>query len=181
MTEPIITFSGAHPYRVGCVIDAARLIFDAILGTDAPVLAARVAERVTTDIVNGRCPRCHDPLVPEIKPEGWRPAGTRALPCRCLPVCETCASWIEPIIGVSPVTAWPTDTDIPAHGLPSRKDFEHQLAERLRAQAQAAVLEHSPSGLVLLTEDGVMPIRPRPNPGGWLEYGYDPTEQEGKA
>jgi hypothetical protein len=161
MSEPITTFSGEHPYRVGCVIDASRRIFDAILGTESPALAARVAERVTADIAAGLCPRCHDPLTPEIVPEDWRPAGTRALPCRCVPVCETCASWIEPIIGVSPVTAWPTDTDIDDDGMPSRKAFEQHIAASLRAQTKTAVLEHSTSGLVLLTEDGVVQVQER--------------------
>ncbi|MDX3689917.1 hypothetical protein PV726_06115 [Streptomyces europaeiscabiei] len=177
MNKSIRTFSGAHSYRPSCVIDAARLILDAILGTESPVLAARVAERVTLDLVDGRCPRCRDPLMPELKPADWKPAGSRALPCRCLPVCETCASWIEPVIGVSPVTAWPTDTDVD-DGRPSRKEFEQQLAARMRMQATAAVLDHGPSGLVLLTEDGVVSVAERPRPGGWLEHGYDDTRDE---
>ncbi|MFG2473530.1 hypothetical protein [Streptomyces fagopyri] len=182
MSEPITTFSGAHPYRPQCVITAATEVFEKVFAKDLhiaiPDLSVRVAEVITTDIDKGLCPRCHDPLYPAMKPEGWKPAGSRALPCRCLPVCETCASWIEPCIGVNPVTAWPTDADLDDDGEETRKEHELVRVAYLKAQAQAAVLEVGPQGPVLVTEDGVMPVQPRPNPGGWLEHGYDDSADQ---
>jgi hypothetical protein len=184
MTDPITTFSGAHPYRPQCVVTAAREVFEKVfeksLHVAIPELAVKVAEVITTDVSKGRCPRCHDPLYPDVKPGNWKPAGTRALPCRCLPVCETCASWIEPIIGTNPVTAWPTDTDLDDDGEETRKEHEHERVMRLKAQAETAVLEAGPGGLVLVTTEGVAPVvvQPRPHPGGWLEFGYDDTDDQ---
>jgi hypothetical protein len=184
MSEPIRTFSGAHPYRMQCVVTAAREVFEKAfeksLHAAIPELSVRVAEVITTDISNGRCPRCHDPLTPEIAPEGWKPAGSRALHCRCLPICETCASWIEPVIGINPVTAWPTDTDLDDDGSETRKEHEQERVRKLKAQSETALLHAGPGGLVLVTTEGVAPIdvQLRPNPGGWLEFGYDDTEDE---
>jgi len=184
VNKPIRTFSGAHPYRPQCVVTAAREVFEKAfeksLHTAIPELSVRVAEIITTDIGNGRCPRCHDPLYPDVKPEGWKPAGSRALLCRCLPVCDTCASWIEPIIGTNPVTAWPTDTDFDDDGVETRKEHEQERVRKLKAQSETALLEAGPGGLVLVTAEGVAPvdIQPRPHPGGWLEYGFDDTADE---
>jgi hypothetical protein len=184
MIESIRTFSGAHPYRPQCVVTAAREVFEKAfeksLHTAIPELSVRVAEVITTDISNGRCPRCHDPLYPDVKPEQWKPAGSRALLCRCLPICETCSSWIEPIIGTNPVTAWPTDIDLDDDGSCSRKEHEQERVRKLRAQSETALLEAGPGGLVLVTTEGVAPIdvQPRPYPGGWLEYGYDDGKDE---
>jgi len=184
VSRPIRTFSGAHPYRPQCVVTAAREVFEKVFEKDLhvaiPDLSVRLAEVITTDIGNGRCPRCHDPLYPDVKPEGWKPAGSRALPCRCLPVCETCASWIEPIIGTNPVTAWPTDTDLDDDGEETRKEHEQQRVRKLKAQSETALLQAGPGGLVLVTTEGVAPIdvQLRPTPGGWLEFGYDDSADE---
>lgn len=178
MTAPTRTFSGAHPYRPQCVLNAARKVFDETLPDAAAELAVVVAERTTADISNGFCPRCHDPLLPDPKPEDWRPAGSRATICRCIPVCDRCASWIEPVLGTSPVTAWPTDTDIDDDGVASRKEHEAERVEHAKAQATVGFLEVGPDGAVLVTPDGAVPFRvvPRPHPGGWLEHGYDDTD-----
>lgn len=184
MSEPITTFSGAHPYRPQCVVRAAREVFqkafEKSLHGAIPELSVRVAEVITNDISNGRCPRCHDPLVPRIVPKDWKPAGSRALHCRCLPVCETCSSWIEPIIGTNPVTAWPTDADIDENGWETRKEHEQERVRKLRAQTESALLEAGPGGLVLVTTEGVAPadVQLRPSPGGWLEYGFDDTDDQ---
>lgn len=177
-TLPIRTFSGAHPYRPQCVVTAAREVFEKVLETDLhsaiPELSVRVAEVITTDIGNGLCPRCHDPLFPKLKPEGWKPAGSRALPCRCLPLCETCAGWIEPVLGASPVTAWPTDTDVD-DGVQSRKEFEAAKVDELKAMADYTVMDVGSSGFPVLAPGGFAVVQFRPNPGGWLEHGYDDT------
>jgi hypothetical protein len=184
VNKPIRTFSGAHPYRPQCVVTAAREVFEKAfeesLHTAIPELSVRVAESITTDISNGQCPRCHDPLYPDVKPEDWKPAGSRTLLCRCLPVCDTCASWIEPIIGTNPVTAWPTDTDFDDDGEETRKEHEQARVRKLKAQAENALLEAAPSGLILVTAEGATPFVPllRPHPGGWLEHGYDDTADE---
>ncbi|MFE7803986.1 hypothetical protein ACFU51_04830 [Streptomyces sp. NPDC057430] len=178
MTEPIRTFSGAHPFRPQCVVTAALKVFEVTAPDYAAELSVVVAERVTTDIHGGLCPRCHDPLSSDLVPEGWRPAGSRAVSCRCVPVCETCSGWIEPSIGTSPVTTWPTSTDSDDDGLRTRKDAEAARVVQLKAMAKTAVLEVGPDGMRLLDETGVMVVRPRPHPGGWLEYGYDDTADE---
>lgn len=183
MTEPIRTFSGAHPYRPQCVATAATANLAQIMPTDvAANLAIQCTVRITTAISNGVCPRCSDSLWPAALPDGWRPAGTRALPCRCVPVCETCASWIEPISGAVAVTAWPTDECELDDGR-IRKDVEMESVTKARAAAQSALLHSGPDGQVLVTQLGVAQIESRPHPGGWLEYGYDddPDRREREA
>ena len=185
MSAPIRTFSGAHTFRPQCVVTAAREIFDEALAAIhpsttslAPEWAVAVAERVTKAIGEGICPRCSDPLRPNPAPERWRPAGSRATRCRCIPVCETCASWAEPFLGVLAVTRWPTDRDDGDDGDDrTRKEIEAELIEKAKARCKVAVLETGPAGTVLVTSEGATPfeVQPRPHPGGWLEFGYDDT------
>ncbi|MDH2392352.1 hypothetical protein QCN29_26955 [Streptomyces sp. HNM0663] len=179
MSGPILTFSGAHPYRPQCVLNSARAILGEVLaGPDAEALAMHIAERVTTAVDSSVCPRCSDPLAIAGAPEGWRPAGSRATTCRCIPVCETCSSWAEPMLGLLAVTGWPTDFD-DGEDL-TRKEIEADLIEQAKARAQTAVLEVGPEGAVLVTAEGTAPFLPllRPHPGGWLEHGYDDTDDE---
>lgn len=184
MTEPITTFSGAHPYRPQCAVDAVRgLLVELLPVAAASDLAVQCAERVTVAVDSGICPRCSDPLRPQPVPNGWQPAGSRATSCRCIPVCETCASWAEPILGTLLVTAWPTDADDGDDR--TRKEIEAELIAQAKAQATTAILQAGPEGTVLVTTEGVTPfeVQPRPHPGGWLEHGYDDTadEQERQA
>lgn len=190
MNNPVRTFSGAHPYRPQCVIESARTVYTSWQTsqgydpasdhmkrlTDEFVL--NDAERITTAIGSGICPRCSDPLTPDPLPDGWRPAGSRALPCRCVPVCERCANWIEPILGPLHVTAWPTDQMERDDEHATQKDFEAVFAEQVKANCTVAYLEPGPNGPVLVSDDGAVPVQLRPNPGGWLEHGYDDTADQ---
>ncbi|MFJ8027422.1 hypothetical protein [Streptomyces sp. NPDC096311] len=171
----IRTFSGAHPYRPQCVVESTARLLETLLPDTAAELAVLNAERITKAIDAGICPRCSDPLRPDDAPADWRPAGSRATNCRCIPVCETCASWVEPILGPTAVTAWPTDEDDGDEV--TRKEVEAELVEQLKAQAGLAVMTVGPGGLDLSA------VQLRPNPGGWLERGYDDTadEQERQA
>lgn len=64
------TFSGTHPFRASHAGNPSR----AVALIDA-----------------GCCPRCEGRLYPDVPLPGWRPAGSRATACRCIPVCEDCA------------------------------------------------------------------------------------------
>lgn len=170
------TFSGAHLYRPQCVVESTVRLLEVLLPDTAAELAVLNAERITKAIDASVCPRCSDPLRPDAAPDDWRPAGSRATTCRCIPVCETCASWIEPIIGPTAVTAWPTDEDDGSGS--TRKEHETELADRLRAQTELAYLTAEGGDPALLTDDGVTAIQMRPHPGGWLEHDYNDTADE---
>ncbi|MFG2855669.1 hypothetical protein ACGFZ9_34215 [Streptomyces mirabilis] len=172
----IRTFSGTHPYRPQCVVESTVRLLEILLPDTAAELAVLNAERITNAIDAGVCPRCSDPLRPDTAPDDWRPAGSRATTCRCIPVCETCASWIEPIIGPTAVTAWPTAEDDGSGS--TRKEHETELADRLRGQAELAYLAAGDGDPVLIANDGVTPIQMRSHPGGWLEHGYDDASDE---
>lgn len=176
MSEPIRTFSGAHLYRPQCVVESGRRLLETLLPDTAEELAVLNAERITQAIDTGICPRCSDPLRPDDAPDGWRPAGSRATTCRCIPVCETCANWIEPILGPSAVTAWPTDEDDGDEH--TQKEVETEFARQAKAQCTVAYLQPGTDGPVLVSDDGVLPVQLRPNPGGWLEHGYDDTADQ---
>ncbi|MFI5684647.1 hypothetical protein [Streptomyces sp. NPDC051636] len=182
MSNPTRTVSGAHPYRPQCVIASAREIYTNAFETDLhpaiPELAVQCAERITTAIDAGVCPRCSDPLHPNPAPDGWQPAGSRATTCRCIPVCETCAGWVEPSIGVLAVTGWPTDAD-DGEDL-TRKEIEVDQVQQAKANCTVGVLETGPGGTVLVTTEGATPfeVQFRPHPGGWLEFGYDDSADE---
>lgn len=83
MTDPeILTFSGTHPFR----------------RQHAMGYGKRAAELLTREV----CPRCEGPLYPDDREARatlarpgdprpiWRPAGSKATACRCIPVCEVC-------------------------------------------------------------------------------------------
>ncbi|MEU1194957.1 hypothetical protein ABZ446_01880 [Streptomyces sp. NPDC005813] len=176
MSTPTVTFSGAHPYRPQCVVDSSRRLLEALLPDTAAELAVLNAERITKAIDSGICPRCSDPLRPDGAPDDWRPAGSRATSCRCIPVCETCANWIEPILGASAVTAWPTDQDDGDEG--TQKEQEAAFVQRLKTHSQLVTVEFVTNGLVFVSDDGVTPIQMRAHPGGWLEHGYDDTADQ---
>lgn len=183
---PIRSLSGAHPYRPQCVIGRTRqaLVQAGISPDLARALAVGHGEQITLALGAGRCPRCSGPLLPDPVPDGWTPAGTRALPCRCVPVCETCASWIEPVIGTVPVGAWPTDRYERDDDHGTQAEYEAAVVARIREQAgepRPAVVVPGPDGPVLMTGTGLLAVRPRPHPGGWLEYGYDDDTRERQA
>lgn len=171
MADILRTYSGAHPYRPQCVIESGRRLLEVLLPGTAAELAVLNAERITNAIDTGICPRCSDPLRPDQAPADWKPAGSRATICRCIPVCDTCASWIEPILGASAVTAWPTDEDNGDEV--TQKEHETALVQHFKAHSQLVTVEFVTNGLVFVSDDGVTPIQMRSHPGGWLEHGYD--------
>jgi hypothetical protein len=181
---PATAFSGAHPFRPQCAITAARAVFAAegIPATLAEDFALDLAERITVAISAGACPRCGEALLPDPAPDGWKAAGTRALPCRCVPICDTCAGWIEPIRGSLPVTCWPTNEVEMDDGRTLQED-EAEFASRLKANhpATAGNLVIIPGAPALLTETGVIHVEDRPHPGGWLEFGFDDTDDNREA
>ncbi|MFD7709518.1 hypothetical protein [Streptomyces sp. NPDC059786] len=181
MSESIRTFSGAHPFRPQCIIEAARHILEPLLPNLAAPMAVSIAERAIKAIDTGTCPRCSDPLRPEATPNGWRPAGSRATACRCIPVCETCANWIEPFFGGDSVAAWPTDEDLGEEE--TQKEIDARFVATAKAACTEATLEPSAHGPVVVTDGAVHLVQLRPHPGGWLEYGYtdDADQQERQA
>ena len=84
----ISTFSGAHPFRPQCLVDAyAAQMLDECDGD--PVHAREIAleevPALLTLIDVGRCPRCAGTYM-----KGEVPGGSQVTTCRCVPVCGVC-------------------------------------------------------------------------------------------
>lgn len=149
-------FSGAHPFRPQCLLDAFGNPDGDLLDYVLPLVEG---------VDRGQCPRCREPL-PE--PPVW-PAGSRITRCRCVPICGPCGDH-----EVIP-DAWRADRlgiDV--------EDVGWLVEPEERDQERAAFYEqHRPrigtlaADGVLVTEDGVGPVQHRPHPGGWAEFGYD--------
>lgn len=159
------SFSGAHPYRPKCVID---VIVDewAEDGIDQSENAVRIAEQVTRDVDAGRCPRCKAEDALAIN------AGSRATPCRCIPICTRCGTdeFHQALLGtgLSQVWRWPV-----------RKGDITKRANRAasKQRPKLVTLGTTEDGdIVLLDESGVSQVQPRPHAGGWSEFGYDDNE-----
>ena len=152
------SFSGAHPFRPQCLLDAFGNPDDDLL-TDVI--------RLIEGVDRGECPRCRGPL-PQAP---GLPAGSRLTRCRCIPVCGPCgdhegipASWRANYIGAEvDDLGWLID--------PAERE-EERAAFYAAHPPQPAIL--GPAG-VLVTEDGAGPIAGRPRPGGWAEFGFDDT------
>jgi hypothetical protein len=110
-----------------------------------------VAITVTEAIAAGRCPRCSGPL-------GDYPAGSRITACRCIPICSTCGGQ-EPFV-LFAVTCWPVT------------QADHDLMMASSEWRTAEVSTGITDGEMVITEDGSTPLRGRPHPGGWLEFGW---------
>lgn len=149
------SFSGAHPFRPQCLAEM----------PNEPLDGDRIAEIVNM-IDAGRCPRCDGPL-PDGKP--IRPAGSRVTSCRCIPVCGPCGD-AEPFHGVHPWD-WPLDDYDVADEATARED-------RMKGATLAHFGSDSDGSPVMIDETGVTEVKLRPHPGGWLEHGYDDTNDE---
>lgn len=84
----ISTFSGAHPFRPQCLVDAyAAQMLDEWDGD--PVQALKIALEEVPALLAlidvGRCPRCAGTYM-----KGEIPSGSRVTACRCVPVCRVC-------------------------------------------------------------------------------------------
>lgn len=173
------TYSGSHPFRPDCLLTAYKA---GMYEQDDEGAVDRVAFLIRKYIDKGLCPRCTQPL----KPKG--PAGSRVTECRCIPICAECAQ-AEVLQGavlaatgdemdnvllgmVGPVTRWPIDPDRQAFALLEW----HTLHSRPGSTVDLIVdPDFDPE---IDAPDGWIAVAPRPNPGGWLEYGYDDTEDE---
>ncbi len=159
----IASYSGAHPYRPACLID---LLLTEGIAVDRDDAVDQVLP-ITEAIDAGHCPRCGGPL-PDGRPV--KPAGSRATPCRCVPVCGRCGD-SEALLLASPgllylPDCWPlVDAD--------------EIHERLAAHLRPAMFDGG-SGMVI-DEDGATPVKFRPHPGGWLEYGYDEGQDQAEV
>ena len=62
---------------------------------------------------------------------------------------------------------------------PVRKGDITRRRNKVAAGTETALMVAGDNGaLSLLTEDGVSQVKMRPHPGGWLEFGYDDTEDQ---
>jgi len=162
----IRSFSGAHPYRPQCVIDACSHDFP---GADYSKWRTDIAVGITRKLDGGTCPRCDSVLDLKVT------AGSRITRCRCVPICPTCgddegrqASFGT---GVSQAWRWPV-----------RKGDITRRRNKWLKQVTPAVMELGGDDQVpvVLSDDGVTPVRTRPFPGGWAEFGYDDTPDQGE-
>jgi hypothetical protein len=162
----IQSFSGAHPYRPQCVID---VIANEWLeyGLDVTKRATEMAVTITVKIDAGTCPRCNGVLDLDMC------AGSRATRCRCVPICGRCGSdeGNQTILGTGMSQAW---------RWPLRKGDITRRRNKVDAMGETVIALMVPGdgALSMLTEDGVSQVKMRPNPGGWLEFGYDDTEDQ---
>lgn len=79
----IVSFSGAHPFRLQCLAEVLRIE----VGDENDDLALELVALIDA----GRCPRCGRPIT-----EREIASGSRMTSCRCIPVCAACGedeSW----------------------------------------------------------------------------------------
>jgi hypothetical protein len=167
MSKVIQSFSGAHPFRPQCIIDA---IVDewALEGLVVTERANESAATITLKIDGGTCPRCDGPL------DLGRSAGSRMTRCRCVPICETCGGdeTNQGIRGrgVSQTWRWPL----------RKGDITRRRDKALKGfTLMTGVMVGGDDGEAkMLTEAGVSELVMRPNPSGWAEFGFDDTEDQ---
>ena len=162
----ISTFSGAHPFRAPCLIEA--YIESADPGTDWDDAADEVAILIEKFIDKGLCPRCGGDYV-----EGEIPSGSRVSDCRCIPVCMECSR--AEVYGLLVVALdrikGPEDAVLTPLLLPVCMWGENDRDAQTRALAAYEL-----AGDVSYTEVPAGDLLSRPHPGGWLEHGYDDTQ-----
>jgi len=174
----IRTFSGAHPFRPSCLIEAYEdcMRYEYTDPKDRREEAVEFVEERLPTIDAGRCARCNGDL------EDWEiPSGSRLTACRCIPLCTTCGR-AEALSGLAQVLIrGPEDGPLvplicPVYDWPvSRKEQEDAVAEfdRRGQVREALLLINTDGGLSLATEEGVAQVQMREHPDGWLEHGYD--------
>lgn len=158
------SYSGAHPFRPQCALRSIAEAFPDIEGA-----GQSFAADVTAKIDSGICPRCSGPL-----PTGnIFPAGSRLTRCRCIPICDRCGSdevyeLVSRTGRLSGVWQWPVG-----------KSAITRRRNKFKAQCTpASIVADGHGGGVVLDDEGVTQIKLRPNPGGWLEFGYDDTSDQ---
>lgn len=145
------SFSGAHPFRPQCLLDA---IDPEEADAEWSRTAVDHAAELIADIESDRCPRCGR--------EGLqaRPAGSRITRCRCVPICGPCGGH-EASVALVTAGSWPIFD-------PSTVDEDLQAAD---ANGSVGILD--PTTGIVVSEEGASEIKPRPHPGGWAEFGFD--------
>ena len=159
------SFSGAHPFRPQCVIDAIVSVWAAAdADLDVKDMARDNAATITTKIDGGVCPRCDDPL------DLGNTAGSRVTRCRCVPVCPACGAdeAHQGLLrtGLSAPWRWPI-----------RRGDRTKRRNKVASRSSLAPLVMGEGGsMSLLTDKGVSEVRMRPHPGGVMEFGYDDSD-----
>lgn len=155
------SFSGTHEYRPDCVQAIAELTAVTDFGWTNPDRIARSgrhwAETVTGFVESGRCPRCKGAM-----PIDYPGAGSRLTTCRCIPICSACGAdeaWYP-----MPIWRWPTSRS----AMSRRRNKVYA-----NSSVKAGILSSSGDSLTVITEDGSTPVKLRPHPGGWAEFGMD--------
>jgi hypothetical protein len=182
----IHSFSGAHPFRPQCLIATCKEDLDGVVEPIVKAIGDPISELIVNavdepehiddidedtplefvikylrfDVLDhvetlvqmidaGRCPRCEDPL-PSV------PAGSKATPCRCIPVCSSCGDQED--FALISALSWPLDAE-------EREECDYEYEEALcRIGEKVTTMEVETSTLEL-----------QEHPGGWAEYGYDDT------
>jgi len=164
------SFSGAHPFRPQCLVDAyLDSQDDRYARSDA---AADVADLIG-HVGEGRCLRCGVGFA-----DGEIPSGSRVTECRCIPICRVCseseayaaearARVKSPddavLLGLlAPVVEWPVSP------------------ERVAEAVMAFRARYLGVGMVEVGE-----MQDTGGSGGWVEFGFDESadceEREGRG
>lgn len=163
------SYSGCHPYRPQCAI--AQVHADladgpADLTARADEFALEAAVKISAALDEGMCPRCSGPLTDD---PARLPAGSRMTDCRCIPVCAACGQ-SEPLVGRNWLTSWPLD-----------EEWLQEERDLIAAFGPPVPVVLGPSGMVMVTEEGVTQAKSGPpSSGGWAQHGYDaePDQKE---
>src|ERR1035437_10111562 len=165
----VSSFSGAHPFRPQCVIDAIVTEW-AQDGLDMTKRSTELAATITVKIDGGTCPRCDGAL------DLGNTAGSRMTLCRCVPICPACGAdeLNQGILGngLSQTWRWP----LRKGDITRRRNKAAQLPGAL---VTGFVSAGADGKVTMLTEDGASELRMRPHPGGWSGFGYDDTKDQG--
>jgi hypothetical protein len=183
----IETVSGCHPFRPQHLIDELADYYSSECPEDPEYVreefAVPEAEGLIRAIDRGECPRCGGPLADAEHP-GWDPAGSRMTDCRCIPICSTCgfdeATW--PGVRYPRMDGSGTYFYAQSVGSWPYQGVAERVADR-RANAVTGFLSIGADGNTdtVVTPGGAGPVVWRDHPGGWLEFGYDGTDDEAEV
>jgi hypothetical protein len=176
MGMSIVTFSGTHPFRPGCLSSAYKeyLALEGFDPDDARDEAIEFVAGRLALIDNGKCPRCERPL-------DVNPSGSRQTDCRCIPICSECSEAealaplaLSQIAGaedavllplLDAVTEWPINSS--AQG--------RALAEYKRRLEPAFVFFDLEGDPAMIHSGGAARLVIEPS-SGWLKFGFDDSE-----
>ena len=177
-TMTIRSFSGAHPFRPECLIEAYQncMRYERPDPEDSRFDAEEFTMSRLPSIDAGRCARCDS-----LFGDGEFPAGSRETVCRSIPICSVCgrAEALWPLAEMrikgpedapldallSAVCDWPVSR--------SEQEVALEVLDRDSTVLGGFVTTGSEGDPVMVTEEGVAQLHLREHPGGGLEYGYD--------